>query len=352
MNLPAAFVEGAVERIVVGDVEVPSHFGDPQAEYEAARSGVALTHRLGRSLVRVGGDDRAKFLQGLISNDVVGLAAGAGCCALFLDNKGHVRGVLDVWATDDALLIGCESRFIDDGLPDLSRYVLAADVQIEDLRPRRAAFALLGAAVDDALTSAGAEPPPDEPYAHRATTVGGRQVRLARTPDLGATGLEVQVDAEAAEETWDAIVEALAGAPVRAGVQAVEALRVEHGVLRLGREITGEEFPQELRLDDAVDYEKGCYLGQETVARIHYRGQVNRLLTGLRAEAPLPADAELISSGREVGRLTSAATSPRLGAVALGIVRRDEVESEATLQVRVDDEIVGEARVVGLPIDG
>lgn len=352
MSLPAAFVDGAVESAVIADVEVPAHFGDPLAEYEAARTGVALTHRVDRALVRVGGSDGAKFLQGLLSNDVTRLQPGDGCRALFLDNKGHVRAVLDVWATDEALLVGCEPRFVDEVLPDLARYVLAADVQIDDLRDRRVAFALLGGGADEALEGAGIEAPPRERFAHRVVTIDGHEVRLARTPDLGPPGVEIQVASAAAEATWKALVATLAAAdPRRVGIAAVEALRIEHGVVRMGHEITGEEFPQELRLDDAVDFEKGCYLGQETVARIHYRGRVNRLLCGLRGDAPLPVGAELISSERDVGRITSAATSPRLGAVALGIVRRDEVENGAALQVRVDGKQAGEARVVGLPID-
>jgi len=236
--------------------------------------------------------------------------------------------------------------------PPVSVTWLAADVQIDDLREQCVALALLGGGVDEALTAAEMQAPAQGELAHRVVTLDGCEVRLARTPDLGPTGVEVQVASEDAEATWKALMATLAGAdPVRAGMDAVEALRIEHGVSRMGREISGEEFPQELLLDDAVDFEKGCYLGQETVARIHYRGRVNRLLCGLRGDAPLPVGAELISSERDVGHITSAATSPRLGAVALGIVRRDEVESGAALQVRVDGEQAGEARVVGLPID-
>jgi folate-binding protein YgfZ len=128
-------------------------------------------------------------------------------------------------------------------------------------------------------------------------------------------------------------------------------LRVEAGVTGFGREINGEEFPQEARLDEAVDYEKGCYLGQETVARIHYRGQVNRLLSGLRSEMLLTAGAKLISSDKAVGQVTSAVVSPRLGPIALGYVRRQESEAGAALEVRADGADLGTARVVSLPFD-
>ena len=131
----------------------------------------------------------------------------------------------------------------------------------------------------------------------------------------------------------------------------MEVLRVEAGITSFGHEISGEEFPQEARLDKAIDYQKGCYLGQETVARIHYRGQVKRVLSGLRTEFPLTTGAKLISSDNEVGRVTSSVVSPRLGPIALAYVRREESESGVVLDVRVDDEDLGTARVVSLPFD-
>lgn len=349
MSLAAVLDQRAVERVGVGDRLLPAHFGDARREYDAARDGIALTHRAGRGLVRFAGADRGTFLQGLLSNDVAGLAAGEGTRALFLDTKGHVRGILDLWAGDDALVVGCEGRFIDTVVPDLTRYVLGADVQVQDLRPTDTVLALLGAGADAALAAAGFEIPPVDAGAHRAAEIAGTPVRLARTLDLGVPGVEVHAPGAAALAVWEAL-EALSGEPpVCAGWQACEALRIEAGVARMGHEISGAEFPQELCLDDAVDYEKGCYLGQETVARIHYRGQVNRLLSGLRAASPLPAGAVLVAAEREVGQITSSAHSPRLGEVALALIRRDEAESNATVQVRVGGDTVAEARVVTPP---
>ncbi|MGD8327905.1 MAG: glycine cleavage T C-terminal barrel domain-containing protein [Acidobacteriota bacterium] len=323
---------------------------DPAVSYAAARRGVALARRGERALVQVGGDDRARFLQGLLSNDVTGLQSGSGCRALFLDNKGHVRAVLDLWAGDDAIVIGSEPRFIDEVLPDLTRYILAADVTVTDLRADKAVLALLGPEADAVLGRAGAAAPAAGLYAHCGATIGGVAVRLARTPELAAPGVELHVPVDGVEGVWSTLQQAAGPEPVSFAEGAAEALRVEAGLARMGREITGDEFPQELRLDDAINYEKGCYLGQETVARIHYRGQVNRLLSGLRAERPLPAGAELVSSGRRVGTITSAAESPALGSIALAMVRREESEAGATVEVSADDAILGDARVVSLPI--
>jgi len=323
---------------------------DPAVSYGAARRGVALARRADRALVRVGGADRAKFLQGLLSNDVGGLPAGGGCRALFLDNKGHVRAVLDLWAGDNAIVIGSETRFVDEVLPDLTRYILAADVAVTDLRPDTAVLALLGPQADAVLRRAGAAPPTAEPYAHCGAAVAGIEVRLARTPDLAVPGVELHLPLDGVDAVWDALREA-AGPDAASVVEGTaDALRVEAGLARMGHEITGDEFPQELRLDDAIDYEKGCYLGQETVARIHYRGQVNRLLSGLRGEGPLRAGAELVSSGRRVGTITSVAESPALGSIALAMVRREESEAGAAVEVSADGATLGDARVVSLPI--
>lgn len=348
---PAAFAERAAEHVDVNGTEVPAHFGDPAAEYRAAREEVALAHRPGRALFRVEGTDRATFLQGLLTADVAALQPGGGCRSLFLDNKGHVRGVLELWAGDDAIVVGCEASFIERALPDLTKYILAADVTVTDQRDDKTVLALLGPGVDGLLDQAGAQPPAPAPWAHRSVELGGATVWLARTADVGIAAIEAHVPAADVDAVWSALALAASEPPALVGWEAAELLRIEAGVPRIGHEINDAEFPQELRLDDAVDYEKGCYLGQETVARIHYRGQVNRLLSGLRGGAPLPVGAELVSSDREVGRITSAARSPRLGAIGLALVRREEAEAGATVQVRADGTTITEARVTRLPIE-
>lgn len=352
MIFPAVVADRAVEVTKVAGATVAAHFGDPGREYEAARHGVGLAHRSRRALFRVSGSDRCKFLQALLTSDVSGLERGEGQASLFLDNKGHVRGVLDLWAEDDAVLAGCDVGFVESVLPDLERYVLAADVSIEDRRDHETVIAVHGAESEDSLSGAGLPIPAEAPHAHIAGTIAGAKVRFARTPDLGTLGVEVHVPTGAIDDVWAALEEAMRDfVPVYVGWNIAEVLRVEAGITSFGREINGEEFPQEARLDEAIDYKKGCYLGQETVARIHYRGQVKRVLSGLRAEFPLTTGAKLISSDNEVGRVTSSAVSPRLGPIALAYVRREQSEPGAALSVRVDDEDLGIARVVSLPFD-
>jgi folate-binding protein YgfZ len=352
MSIAATLSERAAEQAEVAGTALPLHFGDPAGEYEAARRSVALCFRHRRALVHVSGADHRKLLNGLLTSNVESLQAGDGRRALFLDTKGHVRGVLDLWADDADLVIGCDAAFIDASLADLTKYVLAADARFEDLRASHCVLAVVGPAADALLAAAGAETLPHSPYAHARGSLAGVAVRMARTPDLGPPGVELHVPAESAEGVWTAL-ESAAGveSPKYLGWSAVEAIRVESGIPRFGAEVTGEEFPQEARLDDAVDYEKGCYLGQETVARIHYRGQVNRLLAGFASDAPLPAGAELISSDRGIGMVTSVAESPRRGHIGLAYIRREDADGGVVARAHHDGEDIAEVRVVALPMD-
>ena len=352
MTFPAVIANRAAEVTEVAGATVAAHFGDPGREYEAARHGVGLAHRSRRALFRVSGSDRSKFLQALLTSDVAGLKEGEGQASLFLDNKGHVRGALDLWVEDDAVLAGCDVGFVESVLPDLGRYVLGADVSIEDRRDQETVIAVHGAGSEDSLSGAGFPIPAEAPHAHIAGKIAGVEVRFARTPDLGTPGVEVHVPTSAIDNVWAALEETMCDfVPVCVGWNIAEVLRVESGITSFGHEISGEEFPQEARLNEAIAYQKGCYLGQETVARIHYRGQVKRVLSGLRAEFPLTIGAKLISSDNEVGRVTSSAVSPRLGSIALAYVRREESKPGAALDVRVDDEDLGTVRVVSLPFD-
>jgi folate-binding protein YgfZ len=355
MSLPAAVAARAAELIEVDGVSVAAHFGDPDGEYRAAREGVAVMPRPWRSLVRFEGDDRQRFLQGVVSNDVLKLAAGDGCRALFLDVKGHVRADLDLWAEAEAIVAGSEIGFAERTLADLARYILAASVRVEDRRDGESIVGVIGPGAEALLAGAGLELPPPAPRSCSTARLADASVRLARTPSLAAPGLELHVPSESLDAVLQALEAAAGHGPlVYMGWQAAELLRIEAGWPRLGHEITGDEFPQELGLDEAVDYEKGCYLGQETVARIHYRGQVNRLLRGLRLSEPMAPGALLFAGEREVGRITSAAESPRLGPIALGFVRRQEAEAagtenESPLEARGEHSATATARVTPLP---
>ena len=320
--------------------------------YEAARSFAAIVRRPWRGIVRVTGERRANFLQGLLSNDIEGVAPGGGCRALLLDLKGHVIVDLDVWVEDDAIQLGCESDAVDTVVTTLQKYLLGSPVELDNRQGDEFVLAVVGPGSDEVLRAAGTEPPVAEPGAHAEGEIAGTKLRLARTTSLAGPGVELHAPAESIEEVWAALESATSEpAPATLDWEASEALRVEAGLPRFGAELTASEFPQEAGLDDAIDYEKGCYLGQETVARIHYRGQVNRLLRGLRFDEPGQPGAVLTEDGREIGGVTSVAGSPRYGSIGLGYVRRDAAIG-TRVGFRADSGESGSATIVELPFEG
>lgn len=294
-------------------------YGDSSSDLDAAG---AISWRPWRRVLRVRGDDRVVFLGRLLSNSVVGVAVGDGNQTLLLDNRGKVQAVLDLWIDDGEILLLGEVDMVEAAAATLQRYVLRAAVQIEVLD----SHGVLGLTGASALADL---PPPLAGVAGRHGLVHGEvegvSVRaLGRA--AGGDELELVVAVEDAASAWQALA-SRATAPLRpTGWAAHEIARVENGVPKQGAELTGGQFPQEACLDAAIDYEKGCYLGQETVARIHYRGHVNQLLVGLRLELPASVGDQLRSDDSEAGRITSAVVSARCGPIALAYVRAELAE--------------------------
>lgn len=320
-----------------------------QAEYQAARSAVALVPRPWREIVVVRGEGRVAFLQGLLSNDIESVRPGDGCRALLLDVKGRVVGDLDVWADEDHLVVATSTLVVATVLATLRKYVLAAAVEFEERKGKEAVLGVVGPKSGELLRAVAAHVPEDSERAHTKTSIAGHILRVARTPALAAPGVELHVAVESVDAVLSELQAAVGGELPRAGEETAEILRVEAGVPAHGRELTGEQFPQEAHLDDAISYEKGCYLGQETVARIHYRGQVNRLLVGLALSTPAEPDTALAANDREVGSITSAVVSPVHGPVGLGFVRRELAVAGSELLLTTPDGQAARAEVVILP---
>lgn len=314
---------------------------DVDAGVEAARTGCALGARVERGYLRFAGADRHDFLHRMLTASVRPGERGSGVHTLLLDGKGHVVADLDLLRQDDELLGATGAEVVSEVIASLSRYVLRADVRMEP-RDQLLGLALVGPGIARLPIRADVPDAEDAPSFATAEIAGAR-VSLARTPTL-PSGLEIVVSRPEARTVAGSLLE-MGVTPV--DVELLETLRIEAGVPAHGAEITGTEFPQEMHLDRWVDFDKGCYLGQETVARIHYRGQVNRLLCGFRCAEPVAVGDRLEQEGRECGRITSAARSDRLGPIALGYLRRELAEAESRVQTMAGVE----ARVVPLPMD-
>ena len=308
---------------------------DPIAtDYRTITEACGLLDRSERGKLALSGADAPGFLQGQVTNDVEALPAGRGCYAAFLTPKGKMLGDLRILATDDELLLDTERVALQGLFNMIRRFSIGYDVELHKRTLERGLVSLVG---PGATAIAGADQLPEDEHAHALVDVPGTGVvaRAIRT-DLG---IDLLCDATDTEPLRAALQDA--GVSAVAEV-AVECLRVERGRPRYGIDLDDSVIPQEAGLNErAVSFTKGCYVGQETVARLHYRGKPNRQLRGLRLSGPARPGDELSFEGRLVGRVGSVAQSPRLGPIALALVRR-EAPPGTTVSVTDDRGITGE----------
>jgi tRNA-modifying protein YgfZ len=288
-------------------------------QYRALREGVGVLERPGRGELTVRGSQATDYLQGQLTNDLEALAPGEGCYAALLDRKGHMRADLRALRiADDHVWLDTEGIAAPALLRHLETYRIGRDVEIADVSAEHEVISLIG---PGAAEVSGAGPLSPE-HAHREIELAGASCRAVAT-DLG---IDLIAPASEAGEVLRFLLDAGAGDVSEA---AAEILRVEAGRPRFGYEMTEATIPAEAGINErAVSFTKGCYIGQETVARLHYRGKPNRHLRGLRLEAPA-ADGDAIRHGeREVGSVGTACVSPTLGPIALAIVRREAAPGE------------------------
>jgi folate-binding protein YgfZ len=331
--VPAARERGAA-FIEIDGRTVPASFGDPAAEYRALREGAGLADVAGDDRLRVTGTDRIDFLQGMLSNDVRGLTPGGGCHTLLLTDQGRVVADLVALALADAMLLDGAAEGIRGAMAALERYIVADDVELARVGDAEHVLALYGPRAPAVLAELGVSVPVDA-YGHAAVTVLGSTVQIVRVPAPGAGGFLCRLASEDGARWWRACLAAAAVVPV--GAEALETLRVESGVPRYGHDVGSDTLALEAPFSDAINFGKGCYLGQEVVERVTARGHVNRKLAGLLvAGADVPATGDRLWVGeREVGWLTSTAWSWALGRpVALGYVRREHLAPGTEVEIR------------------
>lgn len=326
---------------------LPRNFGDPAAEYAAVRAAVGLLDLSQYALVRLTGPDRVSFLQGMVSNDVKKLAPNSGVHAAVLDVNGRVLADLRVLCTDDAFILLLLDRLKLKVIEQLNRYLVADEVEIEDLGNRYGMISIQGTHAVLLLNSvAPHQDPPVHMFAHCPMRIAGSDTRVVRTTRTGEEGFDIVIEIHNVLPVAEELERA--GAPLGArwvGLEAQEILRVEAGLPRYGVDITEDNLLLETGLDDAVSFNKGCYLGQEVVERVHSRGHVNRKLAGLVLEGSRAARAgdAVFIDGREIGRITSSVVSPRLHhPIALAYLHRDFLQPATDIVVKArGDELAG-----------
>ncbi|HEY2769444.1 MAG TPA: glycine cleavage T C-terminal barrel domain-containing protein [Solirubrobacteraceae bacterium] len=300
------------------------------ADYRVITEACGLLDRSERGKLALSGAEAATFLQGQVSNDVERLAPGIGCYAAFLTPKGKMLGDIRILATGDELLLDTERVALQILFNMIRRFSLGYQVELHKRTLERGLLSLIG---PESADLAGAGDLGADEHAHTVIEVpgSGLPARAIRSD----VGVDLLCDAADTAALRSALEEAGA---VTVGEAAADCLRVEHGRPRYGTDLDDTVIPQEAGLNErAVSFTKGCYVGQETVARLHYRGKPNRQLRGLRMSGTAEAGEELVYEGRTVGRVTSVAASPRFGSIALGFVRREApVGSTVSVGAAVD----------------
>lgn len=311
----------------------PGDFGDPVGEETALLTGAGVSPLLDRTQIALRGADRLSFLHNLCTNDIKKLRPGGGCEALLLNVQGKTIGHAYVFAEEDQLVLDTvagQSEFLG---RHLDRYLIREKVEIVPL-PDQHDLLLAGARAPQALARLQIVELPTEHCAHLRAEIGNAAVAIRRVDLAGDNCWLLSSSRDEVEQVWNAL---LAAGVRPCGSSAAAAMRIAAGTPVFGREITDANLPQELNRDaKMISFTKGCYLGQETVARIDALGHVNRLLVGLRGAGdaiPAPGTEFVSEDGKSIGAITSAAYSHRFGApIALGFVRRAQAQPGTIVQ--------------------
>src|SRR3954447_2772435 len=295
--------------------------------YHAIENGVAWADRTGRVRFDVAGPDRAKFLHNLTTNDVKRLPSGRGCECFVTSPQGKTIGYVTLLACAESILLRTDPGGLVLVLPHLRKYGVFDDIAMEDRSDSTFEYHLAGPLAEEMIRAAAGVVPEPVELAHVAAHLDDTPVLVVRESPTGRPGLTL-IGARAAASRVAEKLRSLGAGQGMANLdpECFEVLRIEAGTPVFGREITEKNLPQELDRDArAINYVKGCYLGQETVARIDALGHVNQVLRGLRLDpaAPCPAPGAIVEAdGKRVGFVTSSAFSPGWnGPIALAMIR-------------------------------
>ena len=331
----------------VGGRSVVLAYGSVAAEYEALHTRAAVFDRSHRGRLQVFGERAAEMVAGLVTNDVTGLAPGQGCYAAALTSKGKIVADVRIFVEDGSVLTDAPPRAAEAWAAMVRKYVNPRLAPHADATSTLRDLGIFGVNARHVMSTITGVPSPAltalAPYSHITVDLDGARAIVANVPDLGVEGFELILPPEAFPVLWQRAMDAGA---VPAGLEAWEIARVEAGRPEWGIEIDDSTIPQEANFDElhAISYTKGCYVGQETVARVHFRGHVNRHLRGVRTESsdPVPRGATLHDeAGAQVGDVRSAVRSPMLGGIGLAMIRR-EVAPGTSLAARWPGEGAGE----------
>lgn len=335
--------------------EIPAHYGDVDAEHRAVRQSVGIADLSHRGKIRVTGDDRVKWLQSVISNDILPLQPGQGRYSSFLTHKGKMLTYFRVYMQSDAIVLEDVGEIGETTFQALRKFLLyGTKAKMENCAESWGLLLVSGPNAPHVIQAAfGIEVADLKPVNFVTAQIGGTQALVIRTEETGEVDLEILLPVDGLVAAWTGVMQAGAQYGIKAvGSEAREALRLEAGIPKAGPELNEEIVPPEANLEGkAFSLSKGCYPGQEVVARMDTYGNVRRLMAGLvMKDSMIPAKgSKLFAGDREVGWVSSAARSPQLGQViALGFPLRDFSKAGTALSVDISGQR-HEATVTTLP---
>ncbi|HSY91454.1 MAG TPA: glycine cleavage T C-terminal barrel domain-containing protein [Candidatus Binatus sp.] len=307
-----------------------ARFGDPQAEFAALRGGCGVYDLGFRAKISLTGGDRVRWLNGMTTNNIRDLSVGQGVYAFLLNPQGHILGDVFAYNLGDSIAVDTDSGQVEKILATFDHFIIMDDVEVMNLSEQLTALGVAGPNCGEVLTAAGFVIPEMQALQVTSVTWQGTECRLVRGEDLGHdspehVAYEIWLAPARVRALWDAL---LAAGATPVGSEALELQRIVSGIPRYGVDIRERDLPQETEQARALNFNKGCYVGQEIVERIRSRGAVHRKFTGFVAEgaAQIAAGTKIVAGEKEVGEITSAASLQFRGGnktVALGYIRRE-----------------------------
>ena len=305
--------------------ETPAAFGNPQAEFMALRKGCAVYDLGFRARISLNGGDRVRWLNGMVTNNIRDLSEGRGVYAFLLNPQGHILGDLYAYNCGESLTVDTDRNQVEKILATFDHYIIMDDVEVEDLSGGLTTLGIAGPKATEVLARSGYGSPDLRPLQISAISVEGAHGSILRTDDGVVPAYELWLPSDVVKTAWNRLLAAEAK-PV--GSDALELHRIVSGVPRYGVDIRDRDLPQETEQMRALNFSKGCYVGQEIVERIRSRGTVRRTFSGFVApdNPKITPGAKIMAADKEVGEVTSSATlhlesGPQ--SVSLGYIRRE-----------------------------
>jgi folate-binding protein YgfZ len=329
-----------------------ARFGDPQKEWAQLNSGCGVYDLGFRVQISLTGKDRVRWLNGMVTNNIRDLAAGHGVYAFLLNPQGHILGDLYAYNRGESVTVDTDRSQLEKILATFDHYIIMDDVEVNNESNAVTAIGVAGPRVHEVLKKAGFEFPELRPLQLREIQCdcdcGCVKCTIVRGDNAAGESYEIWLAPAHVKALWDALI-AAGAAPV--GFEALELRRVESGIPLYGGDIRERDLPQETEQARALNFNKGCYVGQEIVERIRSRGAVHRKFTGfmMKSAAQIVSGTKIVAGEKEVGEITSVAKLEIAGeskTLALGYIRREA--GTPGREVSIGDE---PATVSQLPFD-